>query len=310
MELTVHLLTKNNARTITKAIQSLTPLQAEIVVADLGSADGTPLLAQRLGAKVVRYEDVDRSAIRNRLVAESRTDFQMYLEPWEALTQGHDQIRTFTGQTRTNTGHVLVFSGTVLSKETRIWRKQSGHLFANPVCESLQSPFGSQTGAVFYSDGGPDPVDRLKRIEEWKALAPTAKEPYYYQAMNLLAAGNLDEFLRVVKHYLFIETKPCMSAIMARYYFALVSLIKEGKAKPVSQNLNICLSNRPLMAEFWCLQGDVYFHLLNRKKEAVRFYENALALGSKRRIDDPYPMDLAKYDDYPTSMIGRCQSVG
>jgi hypothetical protein len=307
MELTVHLLTKNNAQTISKALQSLNQLQADIVVGDLGSTDGTPVLCQKFGAKIVRCEDGNRAAVRNRLVNESRYQWQMFLEPWEALTQGHDSIRTFIGHNRTTTGHFMVFSGTVLSKETRLWRKTSGHRFANPVCESLDCPFGVSAGAVLYSNGGRDPEDQLQRIEAWKEAAPTAKEPYYYQAMTLLRKGDLDEFLRVARHYLFTETRPCMSALMTRYYFAVVSLVKEGKARPVLQNLNMCLSNRPLMAEFWCLQGDVYFHLLGRKREAERFYDNALYLGSKRRVEDPYPMDLSKYDDYPTSMIDKCR---
>jgi hypothetical protein len=96
---------------------------------------------------------------------------------------------------------------------------------------------------------------------------------------------------------------------MTRYYYAFVQLTQKRAVRPTLQNLNICLCLKPLMAEFWCLSGDVYYHILSQFELAKEFYENALILGSKRLNDDIWPMDVSKYKKYPTMMIDSCDKI-
>ncbi len=93
-----------------------------------------------------------------------------------------------------------------------------------------------------------------------------------------------------------------MSATMTRYYYAMVKLTQKAH-KPALQNLNLCLCAKPLMAEFWCLMGDVYFYLLGKPDSAKEFYENAIVLGARRLQSDRWPMDFSKYRKYPERML-------
>jgi len=96
---------------------------------------------------------------------------------------------------------------------------------------------------------------------------------------------------------------------MIRYYLALAYLIHHRKVKPALQNINLCLCAHPLMAEFWCLIGDVYYHLLKRFDYAKDFYENAIILGARRLKKDKWPMDISKYESYPKKMIESCDQI-
>ena len=81
------------------------------------------------------------------------------------------------------------------------------------------------------------------------------------------------------------------------------------RVKPALQNLNLCLCAKPLMAEFWCLTGDVYYHLLHDFKKAKQFYHNAIVLGHHRLKSDKWPMDITKYNTYPSKMIESCDEL-
>ena len=96
---------------------------------------------------------------------------------------------------------------------------------------------------------------------------------------------------------------------MIRYYYAMTMLIYKKSYKPALQNINLCLCAKPLMAEFWCLMADVYYHLLNKFSEAKFFYENAIFMGSRRMKNDVNPIDLDKYKAYPNKMIKSCEQL-
>ena len=69
-----------------------------------------------------------------------------------------------------------------------------------------------------------------------------------------------------------------------------------------------CIAVKPLMAEYWCVLGDIHYRA-NQYKKALAFYENALILGSKRPGIDEWPVEISKYKDYPKKMIESCQSM-
>ncbi len=57
--------TKNEVQDLPRAIKSLKPLVSEILVVDSGSSDDTPVLAQKLGAKVLHFPLTDFASTRN-----------------------------------------------------------------------------------------------------------------------------------------------------------------------------------------------------------------------------------------------------
>lgn len=297
------MLTKNNGQTIRASFESLAALKPRFMVADLGSTDDTLSICKQFRAEVHPMRDIPRNMARNRLAELAQTDRLFWLEPWEAVVGGLGTLQHFKGQH----AYAAILQGKVLSHDVRLWNGKAQ--FINPVYERLDVSESTQSGVQLFSKGGVDLEDAASIIQKWKASDPLSAQPYYYHACVLMAQGQYDEFLKMADQYLFMDKSGAVSVIMTRYYYAMVSLIHKRAYKPALQNLNMCLCARPLMAEFWCLMGDVYYHLLHRFDHAKEFYENAMILGARRLRTDPVPMDIPKYREYPTKMIESCEQI-
>jgi len=268
------------------------------MVADLGSTDGTIQIAEQ-SAEVYRM-DCLRNDARNKLI-EMTTGPTLSLEPWEAVAQGHHTLSNVSKQT-----YATILQNKTLTKDIRAWCGKPK--FINPVYEMIEGD-GSESDILIYSTGRTDHSELLSAINDWKLEAPTAIAPYYYEACTLLSLGKWKEFLAVSEHYMFLDKTKSISSVMNHYYFSMVQLVYMKKVVPTLQNLSICLAAKPLMAEFWCLAGDVHYHLTKRFNVAKDLYENAIMLGGKRLKSDKWPMDLAKYRSYPMKMIESCDKL-
>jgi len=305
MNLTVIVPTRNNQATIEKLISSVKPISTNVVFVDFGSTDLTTNICEKHG-KILRHPKADdRSAALNQTLSTIETEWVFFIQPWEVLMQGHDQIRRAYKMAY----NIPVISETILSKDVRLWRKVAEGKFANPVYEYMDIECSDEVNAVIYSVGNRDYSYCLEMVEKWKGRNPTAPEPYYYQACTLLVQQKYEEFLKASEHYMFMDNRVSMSTVMNRYYYALVSLQRSTKIKPTLQNLNMCLCAKPLMAEFWCLLGDVYYHRLRKFDFAKDFYKNAMFLGNRRLQNDKWPMDISKYKEYPERMIESCDKI-
>jgi hypothetical protein len=302
MDLTVQIIVRNDKATILKALESVRPIASEILIADLGSQDGSIDLCH--GCTVLKFDErAGYDQVRQSLVDKSRTDWQMYLHPWESLAQGHREVANAQTSQRVN-----VLQQTILTREVRVWRKCLGLKFQNPVYEFLETD-ASLAPIYIFSDGRNDYRRNLELIERWKKNSALSPEPFYYQALTLLALHDYDGFLNASSHYMYLDTKQSVSTVLNRYYYAMVQIYYCRKATPALQNLNICIETRPLMAEFWCLIGDLYYILYNKYELSKAFYENGVFLGSRRLSTDLWPMDIAKYDEYPNMMISSCDKI-
>lgn len=292
---TIQILTRNNSKTIRACIESLRPLNAEVVVGDLDSSDDTVSQCDQMGAITHRLGKMNRHEARNQLAQDG---VNLAVEPWEVLAQG--DIAPFQ-----QCSYVSVLNNKTITKDIRLWKPPLQHI--QPTFEQIDAETSSHSNLIFYCIGNRDYGYDKEVIEQWKKN-PLTPQPYYYQACIDLALGNYSNFFMSANHYLFMDRSKSMSAVMLRYYLAYVYLMK-SEAKPTLQNINLCLCERPLMAEFWCLMADVYYHLLKDFRKATEFYENAITLGSYRRKTDTWPMDLVKYKEYPTKMITSCEKL-
>ena len=277
---------------------------ASIQIVDLGSRDRTVKICHKYGANVSWEPSItNRSLIRNRIIEKSNSPWHMYIEPWEVLSKG--------GLTNLDSGvyHVSVLNNNLLTKEIRLWSTNHSVKFVNPVFEKIDVSSEKECPVILCSNHTPDYKLLLENLELWKSNEPTNPTPYYYQSCVLLGQGKFKEFMKISSHYMFLEKQESMSKVMNQYYYAMVSLFEDRKVKPTLQNLTLCLSQKPLMAEFWCLTGDVYYHLLNDFSKAKTFYQNAIILGKHRRKDDKWPMDITKYNQYPSKMIKSCDDI-
>jgi GT2 family glycosyltransferase/2-polyprenyl-3-methyl-5-hydroxy-6-metoxy-1,4-benzoquinol methylase/tetratricopeptide (TPR) repeat protein len=79
--LSLCMIARDNARTITAALESVRPWVDEMVVVDTGSADGTPALCARLGARVSHFAWVDDfAAARNESLRLARGRWLFWMD--------------------------------------------------------------------------------------------------------------------------------------------------------------------------------------------------------------------------------------
>lgn len=298
MALRTHLLVKNNEKTIEKTLKSLIPLGGEIVVGNLGCRDNTLNICERYGAQIIDIgKKQSRSEIRNSLIGD---EWNLWLHPWEVLIRGHDQIRE---PKKKGAFYVQIFQGSIITKEIRYWNGE--FKFVNPAYETITAKDAIELpeAIVFAADAPNDKEEISKIVDEWRQREPTSNDPYYYQAFVYLEDKNYSAFANYANEYL-IRESTSQAAIMLRYYLSQIQLYVQNNPKQATRNIMACITAHPLMAEFWCLLGDI---LYKQKKydKAQSMYENALVLGTKRSNKDHWPIDIPKYREYPEKMLNN-----
>lgn len=304
--ITIQILTKNNEKNLKEAIESVLPLNPEILIGDFNSNDRTLNICKFYGCKILNCDIKNRSQIRNDLVQKSTTDWQFHLEPWEVLSYGLEEIQNKIQDNKLESFYFQIFRNDTITKEIRLWNKKKNLIFYNPVYECLIDEKASLlNGAIFSKFTKSEEIWKL--IQDWKKRMPAASEPYYYEACSLLADNKNDEFLRAAELYLFRDNIKVLPVTMMRYYCAMVYCHIKNDAITAVRYILPCIAAQPLMAEFWCLLGDIHYKLLKDYEKAYAFYDNAIKLGAKRTIDQ-WPMEIKKYDEYPSEVKKSCVS--
>lgn len=305
--ITAHLLTKNNADTLEKTLKSVQPWASQIIVIDQGSTDRTLEICENYRTTIIAKTNLNRSELRNYGVNKAKNEWSLMIEPWEVLTKGQSLDRL--GDLVDSCYYVSILqAGGVLLKEVRLWRK--GCSFVSPVFERIKETATDSLPIMIYSNGRRDYQQLMEHVHDWRKKQPLMPQPYYFEACIHLAEGRWDQFLATAERYMvMMPHRSEMSAVMNRYHYALVQLTHRKNARVAIQNLILCLIARPLMAEFWCLLGDVHYHLLSQFEKARSFYENALVLGHRRLQKDWWPMDISKYKEYPQMMVDSCNKI-
>ena len=290
--LTIQILTRDNEGTVAKALESIKSLGARVLVGDLGSSDSTREICRDSGAEVLEIDwGMDYSRARNQLVAPG---MNFMLEPWERLIRGHDELEDAAGN-----HNVLILRNGVASHELRLW---SGLRFKNPVYEVLEDEGAKLLeGVALVASGWPDRRKETAQIcSRWRESRPTSADPWYYSALSSLASGERKEFLGFAEKYLAMSAAGPATTFM-RYRMARV-MAAEGRLDRAAAISAKCLAEHPTFAEFWCLMGDLFI-ARGRYDKAMSMYRNAIVMGSRRRSDDSYPVEVDKYRKYPEQMI-------
>jgi glycosyltransferase involved in cell wall biosynthesis len=307
LPLTVHFPIQNDEATLPATLETLRPLNAEVVAFDTGSTDSSARICRKQGVKVVPAKSADRSAIRNSVTGMTSNPWHLALEPWETLASLGDLYKAVVGEPTAY--NVQVVQGEVLSKQVRLWHTATGCRFANPVFESITRPSTDHLDLILLSDP-PDQADaKLRAVEAWQKSMPAAHEPWYYRACVHLERREYDKFTSAAAQFLFLETRATQPAVMSRYYLGMVNCYIKKNAEEAIRNLLVCLGVNPLMAEFWCMLGDVYYYLLRQYDKARGFYENAKILGARRLKTDTWPLQISKYGEYPDKMLESCRAM-
>lgn len=304
MQITIQIITNNNEKIIQKTLDSIKCLNSNVLIADESSSDSTINIIKNNNCKIdIIQAEKNKNITRNILTEKSETDWQFMIEPGEIFSKGVDELKKLI-QLQENPYRVMILKNGSLTKPVRLWTKSSGLKFKNPIYECIDSINSLQSNVLII---GTEISQRwTERIEEWKINDFKNSSPFYYQAMEFLMDSNYDKFLNSAEMFFFKHEKKNMAYLMMRYYQAMVLCLIKQDTKIGYKHIMECLSIQKNMAEFWCLLGDMYYFILKRGKKAKKFYEAAIENGKKRDIKDEYPMDIAKYKEYPEKMINCC----
>lgn len=303
--ITIQTIIKNNTPDMTGFFQSIAPLNAQIMAINMGATDECIKICKANKVEIYRPYGNNQSDIRNEVIKRGKYKYQMFIHPWETILCGWDQLKTINKRSY----NVPIINENLLSKEGRIWNINTGIKFVNPIFEHLNEKTSEYCHCVLSSTHQYDTLERLEIINKWKKYNINSPDPYYYQSLCFLTLGRHAEFLKTSSHYMHLNKAKSVSSTMNKYYFAFVHTYTTKLFKPALQNITQCLEVNPLMAEFWCLIGDVYYYLLKQYDKAKIMYDNGIILGSRRKQNDIWPMDISKYEEYPQKMIKSCDAI-
>lgn len=308
-KITVQLLIKNNESTIEKTLNSVQALNADILAFNIGCDDNSIEICRKYNVKVYDSPNkkIDASKLRNQLIDISKSKWQLFIEPWEIITD-YTKIESLLGN-ENNAYFFNIMQNDMCTFEARLWHKDMNLKFRQPVFEylNIKDTALKKNDCIIYSLG--QKRVSLEQIQEWRKIAPANIEPLYYEAFYYLSIRDWDKFISKASHYLFANKLVNKSSIMIRYYLAIVLFSVKKDAKESLRHILSCITNKPLMAEFWCVLGDIYYHLIGEYKKAKQFYLNAVTLGKHRLYEDMWPMEISKYKIYPFEMIKSCDNM-
>ena len=294
-QLTICSLIKNN--------EDIVPLVSFIEKGVVLVGTNNPDAYKKSGIIFKSINNEDLSAAKNELLKHVDTPWVMFIEPWERLIT---DIPDLTNIEKKSYSLQVVNNG-IITKSIRIWPIERNLKFFNPIYETVEDKNAGFVETILYSEKAPKIDNEVQIIEAWKKQKPTSPTPVYYEAYMYLAEMNYDKFLNSANAYLFME-KTGLTATMMRYYMAMVHLYVKNDIFKSGSLLSHCLISNPLMAEFWCLMGDILYHSKKYDK-AIAMYENAKIMGSQRLKSDPWPIHVVKYLEYPDKMIKNCAEL-
>lgn len=297
---------RNNESTLADCIDSCKKLDSEILIADINSSDKSSDIIEKIGCKTIFFGfHNDYAKIKNKIINECETEWMMFLNANEIILKGLDKIQEYIEGK--DCRRISVIQEQVITKPIRLINKSNNCIFSNPVFEHISH--SSIHSDIFVKSQTIDRYEEnMEIIKNWMKEKPLVAQTHYYLSCIYLGKSKWDDFIRTANYYLFLEKNKPMSYFMTKYYLAMIYAYVEKNYKLASQQLFELIIEKPLMAEYWCLLGDIYYSL-DKFEKAFHFYENAMLLGSRRLKSDEFPFHIEKYKKHPEEMMLNCKNV-
>lgn len=287
----------NKSNQINETVKSISEFGIDEII--IGTYRPTNIKHRNL--KVVTLpESNDYSADLNRLIEGAKHEWLAYFKEGEIIVQAdlecvQNKIYGFQ-----------ILKNDIILKEARLWHKKHNLKFKNPVFEKLSGEIEEVIETIVYDGSSNDPK-APHLLEKWSKANPFLVDCHYYKAFIALADKRLKDFKSLISQYLF-NSNTDISSTMARYYLAMIQGLFEDETNLAIHNLVLCIAENPLMAEFWCLLGDIFYKNKHYDR-ATEFYKNGLVLGNRRLKCDLWPMQISKYQEYPNTMMASCEDI-
>lgn len=146
LPISVFIITKNEADRIKATIESVKDIAAEVIVVDSGSSDGTPDIAQKLGAKVMHHDWEGYGPQKRFAEEQCANDWVLNLDADEVVSDAlvADIRRVFSAGMPEVDGYMLAIRDCLpgqaeanrfahTTKAVRLYRKSRGRYAASPV---------------------------------------------------------------------------------------------------------------------------------------------------------------------------------
>lgn len=312
MKISACLIAKNEAKNISRCLNSIKGTADEIIVVDTGSTDNTVEIAESFGAKVFFYEwDNNFSNARNHALDKATGDWLIFLDADEYFGPNtQKQLRTVLERISNNKTvdavlckiiNIDVQSGRVLSENPtiRIFRGKSGIRYEGAIHEQLLKHGRLPTSAnitdvslIVYHTGYsadlmPEKIQRnLKILEKDIENNIITNLTYYYMSSMHYTLKNYDE---AIKYALLSLAEPDMKNTIMAYmpYVLLVKSMLELKDKysyeEIEKYIAEAISNYPTHPEVWYIRA-LAKKAQNQIPEAIESYRKAIGLNKNYNL--------------------------
>ena len=305
--LSVHCLCLGNEEATIRTLTAAQSYAKQLIAGDTANSDR---LKHFCTTNRIRYVKVSvnesLAECQNQLVACSDMPWHLFLQPGEEVNNP-GKISEITGN-EPAVYRLPCLQGDWLNKEVRLFHRAVGCSFSNPVFESVDYDKAQFLEAYVTGGTGGLHAKAHDLLTIWSMKQPLSIQPRYYTTLTYLMEGKQTAFVNAAQSYLFADPVPSTSNIMLRYYLACSLMNKPHTRKEAARHVMTCLAANLLMAEFWCLLGDMCY-VESSFDRAKAFYRNGMVLGSRRRKDDHWPMHVTKYKKHPETLIAACDEA-
>lgn len=311
--ITLHMIVKNEERTLPTCLKSIRDWVDEIIIVDTGSTDSTCDLARSFGAMVRHFDWVnDFSAARNFALAHVRTPWTIWLDA-DDLALNPEVIKPWCELARKNRINALwstyLQDASCYQRRLQIFKTKDyrweGVVHENPIAknqalalheftdlkvEHRKPKTRTKTAAKQYLDIllEKDPTNWLGIAESYKLLGEKAKaEEYYFKAANYPNANIGTQYIAW-----FMAAKYCLELAVEEKN---TERLKQG-----FQMTEIAHKLLPHRAEAVVLAGQI-MDALGHKEDAKACYQEAISL--KKPDDEIGVIFHAYYDELPKQLL-------
>jgi glycosyltransferase involved in cell wall biosynthesis len=241
IEVSACMITFNNARTVEKALQSVSSWASEIIVVDSFSTDGTFEIAKKYAT---RYEQRPWPGFReqyNYCISQAKNDWVLFLDADEEISSelAGEIRRRLEGDNGAYDGYIahrrnyylgrwIMHGGWVPDSEIRLFRKSKG-AFAGGLHANVQvdGRVGELTG-YYYHYNYRDIAEQIETINRYSASAAADmfSEGKKFSCIDLL----LRPPLRFLKEYVFkrgfLDGMPGLVIAVSTMYYVFAKYAK------------------------------------------------------------------------------------
>ena len=312
------LIVRDEARVLSRCLESLEGAYDQLCIVDTGSFDDTPKIAKEFGAKFKRFTAcndpegriMDFALARNECLAMATGAWVLSIDADEILAKSSaERIRWHVQNDKSAAVRVRLRSRRTEWLAVRLFRNHPKHRFRNRIHEWLPIAGRIAEDSSILITNRPD-----KRGKESSALRdlrlcslvlqenPKNRVMVFYLARALRLLGQYDAAIKEYERYLKLEKKVVALRYSAAYGIAVCHFLKRDWKRAIKAG-KVAFAIDPRLAECHCLIADAYLAQAQHRS-AIRWYQRAVACKAPP-ADHTLFADPSCYSSYPAKQLRR-----